>query len=745
MAIYLEASELKTAYQEAERWTKDWQKPFNEYERIAGNRISKELSKNMPRVNDGSLAASLLETPMQVLPMMQSGKFTPMIRKESWLTEIANIIWKTRIVPNANTQAAFFDKEQIALYRALKYGAQPRYNFFVSNENYTGSDWSLPYIKNLKLEPGKYSVDDCDYVFLDIYFTKLQLKKIIDNQKQETKRINSENKAEEVAAQAEGRTPNLQTADTTWNIKNVQKLVDMAKSSKEIEEQNINEREKNVNAAGAKTTIIFNRGIGANFRMFSKHLADSEYLREWDNPDPTGDLPITMQYCYETLESPYGIGRVELAGPTQNVLDYMTQAHVLATQLGLQPPKKITGSTDNLKLDTIVSAPDAIWQVGNSQVEVVETTSHVYSQFPANYGLYKTQLQTLQGRTDASISAASGNPDFSKTPAGVKVQEARTNTQDNYLRNKADTASAKMTTKMMNVHMAQMQGADILSIAEEDLARLTKAGYFDDNPDTDAPSVKEIKVLYDEIKDTFKFEFDPRPEADDAEKARWIEILDIVSSNPNIIPMLQADGYDLDMGEVFKKIIANSGASDWDKVLVKTSPDQAQGAPTDPNAPVNPNAVSVGSPVTPPSGPPPPTPSTPKPLVSISAKIGDLTAPERAQALAKDGITPSPTGPAPVVPLTGAVPAAPIPGATPTAPMSDIPQHEDPKMIALVRNEYNVDVPTAKFMINASNKGYNEQEIAQLLSDKGIKITIQPATPAPVPALAAPNTNPIGG
>lgn len=587
---YLKPEELKSSYQEAEKWTKNWQKPFDEYERIAGNKLSKELSKNMPRVNDGSLAASLLETPMQVLPTMQSGKFNPTNKKEAWLGEIANIIWKTRIVPNANTQASFFDKEQIALYRALKYGAQPRYNFFVSTDTYTGSDWSLPYIKNLKLEPGKYSVDDCDYLFLDIYFTKLQLQKIIENQKRENDRIKEENRVETEKAMAEGRQPMLQELDKTWNIKNVKKLADMAMTSKEIEEQNINERDKQIDASGIKTTIAFYRGVGAKFCMFSKHLEDGEYLREWENPDPTGDLPITMQYCYETLESPYGIGRVELAGPTQNVLDYMTQAHVLATQLGLQPPKKIAGSTDNLKLDSIVMAPDALWRIGQATVDIVDTTSNVYTQFATNYGLYKTQLQTLQGRTDASISAASGNPEFSKTPAGVKLQADRTNTQDNYLRNKADTASAKMATKMMNVHMAQMQGADILDIAEEDRARLEKAGYFDDNPETDIPSINDIEITYDELKDTFKFEFDPRPESDEEEKARWIEILDIVASNPNIIPMLQQSGYELDLGEVFKKIVTNSGAQGWEKVLVKLDPEKlAMGAgqggdPNDPNA-----------------------------------------------------------------------------------------------------------------------------------------------------------------
>jgi len=183
VSIYVQTNELNSTYAEADRHSQDWFKPFNEYERIAGNKLSKQLAKNMPRVNDGSLAASLIETPMRVFPAMQPGKFTSN-SKTPWLNEIANIIWKNKIIPNATTQASFFDKELISLYRSLKYGAQPRYNFFVSNENYTGSDWSLPYIRNVKLEPGKFSVEDCDYIFLDVYFTKLQLKRIAkDNKK----------------------------------------------------------------------------------------------------------------------------------------------------------------------------------------------------------------------------------------------------------------------------------------------------------------------------------------------------------------------------------------------------------------------------------------------------------------------------------------------------------------------------------------------------------------------------------
>lgn len=558
MAIYLTKEELNDSYYEASKTAKDWHKPFNEYERIAGNKLSKTLGKNMPRVNDGSLAASLLETPMQVYPVMQTGKFSVVDRDEQWLSEIANIIWRRRIVPKANTQASFFDKEQISIYRALRYGAQPRYNFFVSNETYTGSDWSLPYIRNVKLEPGKFSVDDCDYVFLDVFYTKLQLRKIIDQIEEDTKQAKI----------------NKTTPDTSWNVEALKQLVDAALTSKELDEKNQNEREKAINASGIKITACFQRGIGAPFYMFSKHLPDGECVREWVNPDPTGDLPITMQYCYENLESPYGIGRIELAGPTQNVLDYMTQAHVLATQIGLQPPKKISGPTDQTNFDSLQFAPDALWQTGQANIDVVQTTSSVYTQFPGNFGLYKAQLQNLQGRTDGSVSAQSGDPNFSKTSAGVKMQESRTNAQDNYLRNKADTAGAKMAEKMMNIHMAMMSGADLLEIAGDDLERLTKAGYFDDNEETPEPSSQDIPILYEELRGKFKFEFDPRPEADQDEKNRWLELIDIATSNPNVLPAIEQSGYRFNLGEAFKKVLGASGADQWEKVLDEISPEE---------------------------------------------------------------------------------------------------------------------------------------------------------------------------
>jgi len=118
--------------------------------------------------------------------------------------------------------------------------------------------------------------------------------------------------------------------------------------------------------------------------------------------------------------------------------------------------------------------------------------------------------------------------------------------------------------------------ADLLEIAEDDKARLVSAGYFDDNPMTeDIPSLTEIPILYDELRSTFKFEYDPRPETNEDEKARYLEALDIITSNPNVMPMAQQDGYQLHIGEVLKKVFVASGTEDIDKIITKMEAETA--------------------------------------------------------------------------------------------------------------------------------------------------------------------------
>jgi hypothetical protein len=76
-----------------------------------------------------------------------------------------------------------------------------------------------------------------------------------------------------------------------------------------------------------------------------------------------------------------------------------------------------------------------------------------------------------------------------------------------------DPASAVARSRVM-----VSEGADILDIAEEDRERLEKAGYFDENPQTIEPSINEVEVMYEDIKDNYKFEFDAQPDHEYVQK-----------------------------------------------------------------------------------------------------------------------------------------------------------------------------------------------------------------------------------
>jgi len=153
---------------------------------------------------------------------------------------------------------------------------------------------------------------------------------------------------------------------------------------------------------GIKFCVSQQRGVDAPFHMF--HPSTKKWVREWSNPDPTGDVQIHFLYCYQDFVNPYGIGIVKLAGGTQNVLDYMRQADVLATQIGARPPILIEGDADGVDLESLVYAQDAQWFAGNAKITRMEISNQVYAQLPNRISMYKTSLNQLIPVGDTSIS-----------------------------------------------------------------------------------------------------------------------------------------------------------------------------------------------------------------------------------------------------------------------------------------------------------------------------------------------------
>lgn len=578
---YLPRDEYAWTYYESQKQARLFFLPFNEFERLADNDVREDLPPNMPKVNDGSLSDLLDKTTERVLGQMFTGtvKILESIDPETgkptmpqpWLRELANFVWTKKIIPRANTQSTFFRKMQIAFRRALIYGSCPTYSFYTSNGNYHGADFTVPYIRDVYLEVGKSSDLDSDYIMMDTYYTRLQLARVIAQA----------NRLEEIGVKS------------PWNIPELQRIYNShVESQKDYLAKNKAERNRPVRSNQIKFTTIFQRGVEAPFDTFwtggsGSSLEQALIVRSKINEDPTGDIPIHFLYAYDDLVNPYGTGQIKKSGGTQNVLDYLTQLHVLATQLGLQPPVLIEGDTDSTDTKSMIYAPSQFWFTGGAKVDLMETSNSIYKEFPQSYGLYKSNLVNAQGQAPVDVSGESGNPIASKTPTAQKQRANTLSEFDNHHRTQVFNTFGRVARSMLNIHFANMQGEDLERLETADAAKLTRAGLIPADPQNpDMPSTNEITIVWDNLRGKFDLEIDPDSVIyrDNQEQITQLStILDLIQQNPYLIQYIQSTGYKLNVGEVYRQIFTKLGLQDVEKILEPLSEqDKAQAQSTPP-------------------------------------------------------------------------------------------------------------------------------------------------------------------
>jgi len=559
LATFLtEEKELYDLYETAKDESKIWRKDYHEYERLAENGLLEDLDPDLPETNDGSLAASLYKLSKRIINSSKKGRANALDSEDAWVTELANIQWENEIIPNANSQAPFHRKWKDAVRKAAIYGSVPLITLFVERGDYIGADFIVAQPQDVKLEPGKVSDYDSDVFFWDVYFTELQVKNLIERAKVESKEDSD--------------------GYNKWDVKALEEILKakQEEESRESDEDHRGEGDETVRQKGIKFCTIFQRGIDAPFYMY--HPGTKKKVREWSNPDPTGDVPVHFLYCYQDFINPYGVGIVKLAGGTQNVLDTMRQYDVLATQLGFRPPVSIGGDLSETDLDSIVYGMDAQWMVGKAQVRREEISNSIYSQLPDRISMYKTSLNQMIPTGDTSISASAGDPNYSKTPAGVKFQQQSLSIDDEDFKDNVDMTYEAVAKSMINTHFANMQGTDIMRLTEDEIQILTKAGLEFPMDEQGQPLTHELEVIWDEARATFNFEMDAESDQTKDEEQRLESLLKVVelrAADPTLEQSLMQAGKRLNLGELFGEIISLTTKND--KIIEDISPeDQAQ-------------------------------------------------------------------------------------------------------------------------------------------------------------------------
>jgi len=653
VAFLTDDTELYDLQEQSKQESTIWRQGYPEYERLADNDLMEGLDPALPEVNDGSLAASLYKLPKRIVSSALTGRATATNSDEAWVTELANIVWEKQIIPNANSQAPFHRKWKDAVRKAAIYGSVPLNTIFVERGRYTGADFIVSQPQDVTLEPGKVSDYDSDVLFWDVYFSRSQVKSMIERAKKEMKEAKE----------------NPEDGYNKWSLD----VLKAAYDSKDEDSRDAQDEHNNAKVVqkGVKFCIAVQRGQDAPFKMFYKKRT----AREWSNPDPSGDVPIHFLYCYQDFVNPYGTGIVKLAGGTQNVLDYMRQSDVLATQIGLRPPVSIGGNIDSADLDSIgVYAQDAQWITGEAIVKREEISNQVYSQLPARISMYKTSLNQLIPTGDTSIGGAdSGDPQYSKTPAGVAFQKASLSIDDEDFKDNLYMTYEAVAKSMINTHFANMQGRDLLKLSDEERDRLQKAG-LEFPVDENGQPTNELEIIWDEARAVFDFQIDAEQNktTDEAQQLEGLlKVADfikdpatqqlIMSGQPMMLGTMK-----LDPGELISEIV--NLTTDNDKIITQVTPEEQEES-------------------------------------------------EQAQMMQQQ-MEQEQMGAEMPEEMMGEMPGEQMQDIGPEM-LPEVPQ-EDSEYVLQVMQQFGVDQPTALAMIEAEKQGYHPEEIIEALQRQGV-------------------------
>jgi len=555
---FITEEDLVDRYKEAQAYMKPLFQPLDEYERIARAKPHPGIAKHLPKVTDGTLASIVQEQPKRVISSIPTGKIHS---KSPWLDLVAGFILTHEILPNANEVVALIQKCWAEVSKAKTYGSQPAFVQFINRGEYFGTDFTLPYIKDVFLEPGKLSDRDSNVIFLRSYYQPNQIDEIIAKEARLAKKAKSRG----------------ETYESGWDTA-VLEAMKKHLTDKDATALSPNERNKPAAQGYIELVHAFQRGIGAEFYSFSPDLPTGENVaRKKKNKDPRGAIPIHYMYDNVDLSNPLGRGTVEIAAPLQNLLDSEVQMYQYNRALMLNPPMIKRGNWSKSQAKWV---PNAVIDLGsdpNAMFEAAKIDTTAITQFPTTAQMIRSQILNLNsGGGDTSIgSDAVGSSASSKTPAGVKATQSKLGAGDNYIRRQFESWFEEIIETSINLYFAERSGTQELTLDPETAMKLRQL-----DPNSVSPE-NVIRIDYDTETEKLEFKADPTSstEADTQEQlASMGELLKETSADPLIAWRMSQDGFKLNMGEAYREYFQNMGIKNIDKIVTEMTQQEKQQA-----------------------------------------------------------------------------------------------------------------------------------------------------------------------
>lgn len=483
----------------------------------------------------GELLSLVIDSSCRIMAQMPTGRFCNIDDPNIGKVIAANLTFHEYIIPNANTGGNFFTKMRQANMYSKVYGKMPAFVDYIVSKKYTGPDVVLIHPRRFMPQPGKYSIADMDWCFVDVPVTKEWLEERSKNH------------------------PEI------WNPDLIAELAPTSidQSTLSTEERKGIQDKKNI----VLRNYFTRQGDWTLYEVSSKK-------KIFEQRDYWPGIPMTEKGTIPVLDRYWDICDFERGEMPQKTIDSLFRKYLAAIDKSIDPTTILDPES---MVMTSVNVNNKFWFAKNGKTNeprVLENSPQGLATFQSTYQIIKANLISLGAQTDTSIPSGI-DVGLGKTPEALKKQGAREGARDiwdRYMQEKFFEDTANM---MMAVASKRGMG-DIKIIEIESALKKIKSAY----PEKDIEIFKQGTIGKDYLASlNVKYKVDPGSTSKKDDSAeRILNLLTMIQKNPAIQQDIAASGKKVNWGEAIKRLAIEDGIQDWDKIIVDaTNPESVKG------------------------------------------------------------------------------------------------------------------------------------------------------------------------
>lgn len=552
-------SEVKSRQQASYDSLKQKRVMFDKVEELFHGILNDKVSSTTKsQVFDPRLSTLVIERAYRVMSQLPVGKVRGISSNDVSDAQIKNLLLDKYVIPNANAQFDFLTKARLVDMYSNVYGSfYVMVDWDVKRNGYIGPDMWLLNIRDVFPQVGSVSIEDSDHVIVRTW----KPISFFENLKKDK------------------------------DFKNIDKIVTKLKEksgsksqrdAENLSKRNQNEYPQDQPAKNAGYFEVLSQYEGDRWVDICVD-ADMEF-RDTKNPHENGELPIVQKYSMPLLDDVIGLGDMERGSSMQQVVNSNWNLYLDAIKMSVYPPVMI--NKDNIaSMSSIQYKAGAKWlvrgQVDNA-ARTIQLSPRGIETFNSTYQVANASLLNLFGTSDTSVGEGTDQT-MGKTPQALKMQSARENTRDNADRFYMEKFITAVMRKFCNLLEKKQPEALTVRLFQEEIADITRTNpelgeYYDE--DSGQLTVKKGKGsnLYDyEIVSGSTFAVDQKSQQDNISSLIDLYVKSQTPNGNTLAMDLEKEGYTLKFGELFKRVVSNSGIQDWDKILIeKTEQEKAE-------------------------------------------------------------------------------------------------------------------------------------------------------------------------